>query len=314
MKTKITELLGIKYPIIQGGMAWTSDANLAAAVSNAGGAGIIATGGRTTEWTKAEIQKCKSLTDKPFGVNLMLMAPNVNEIIEVVCEEKVAFVTLGAGNPVPHIEKLHSAGIKVIPVVPSVKLAKRVEAAGVDAMVIEGMEGGGHIGQQTTMALMTNVLPLVKNVPVLVAGGISDGRGIAAALLMGADGVQMGSRFILTTECPTHPRAKQAIIDATDTDSAVTGFSRNNAVRCLKNEFTKAYLEKECAGAPQQELNDFATGTNRMGAVDGDIEHGAVLVGQSLNVLNEILPCKEVMEKLVAEARATLANAKNIEL
>ena len=160
MKTKITELLGIKYPVIQGGMAWTSDANLAAAVSNAGGAGIIATGGRTTEWTKAEIQKCKTLTDKPFGVNLMLMAPNVNEIIEVVCEEKVAFVTLGAGNPVPHIEKLHSAGIKVIPVVPNVKLAKRVEAAGVDAMVIEGMEGGGHIGQQTTMALMTNVLPL----------------------------------------------------------------------------------------------------------------------------------------------------------
>ena len=184
MKTKITELLGIKYPVIQGGMAWTSDANLAAAVSNAGGAGIIATGGRTTEWTKAEIQKCKTLTDKPFGVNLMLMAPNVNEIIEVVCEEKVAFVTLGAGNPVPHIEKLHSAGIKVIPVVPNVKLAKRVEAAGVDAMVIEGMEGGGHIGQQTTMALMTNVLPLVKNVPVLVAGGIADGRGIAAALLM----------------------------------------------------------------------------------------------------------------------------------
>ena len=173
MKTKITELLGIKYPVIQGGMAWTSDANLAAAVSNAGGAGIIATGGRTTEWTKAEIQKCKTLTDKPFGVNLMLMAPNVNEIIEVVCEERVAFVTLGAGNPVPHIEKLHSAGIKVIPVVPNVKLAKRVEAAGVDAMVIEGMEGGGHIGQQTTMALMTNVLPLIKNVPVLVAGGIA---------------------------------------------------------------------------------------------------------------------------------------------
>ena len=338
MKTKITELLGIKYPVIQGGMAWTSDANLAAAVSNAGGAGIIATGGRTTEWTKAEIQKCKTLTDKPFGVNLMLMAPNVNEIIEVVCEERVAFVTLGAGNPVPHIEKLHSAGIKVIPVVPNVKLAKRVEAAGVDAMVIEGMEGGGHIGQQTTMALMTNVLPLVKNVPVLVAGGIADGRGIAAALLMGADGVQMGSRFILTTECPTHPRAKQAIIDATDTDSAVTGFSRthprakqaiidatdtdsavtgfsrNNAVRCLKNEFTKEYLAKEVAGAPQQELNDFATGTNRMGAVDGDIEHGAVLVGQSLNALNEILPCKEVMEKLIAEARETLANAKNIEL
>ena len=314
MKTKITELLGIKYPIIQGGMAWTSDANLAAAVSNAGGAGIIATGGRTVEWTRDEIRKAKDLTAKPFGVNIMLMAPNIAEIIDVVCEEKVAFVTLGAGNPVPHIEKFHAAEIKVIPVVPSVKLAKRVEEAGVDAMVIEGMEGGGHIGQQTTMALMTNVLPLIKKVPVLVAGGISDGRGIAAALMMGADGVQMGSRFILTDECPTHPKAKEAIIKATDTDSAVTGFSRNNAVRCLKNEFTKEYLEKECSGAPQQELNDFATGTNRLGAVGGDIVHGAVLVGQSLNVLNDILPCAEVMERLIAEARDTLANAKNIVL
>ena len=213
-----------------------------------------------------------------------------------------------AGNPQAPVE------IKVIPVVPSVKLAKRVEEAGVDAMVIEGMEGGGHIGQQTTMALMTNVLPLIKKVPVLVAGGISDGRGIAAALMMGADGVQMGSRFILTDECPTHPKAKEAIIKATDTDSAVTGFSRNNAVRCLKNEFTKEYLEKECSGAPQQELNDFATGTNRLGAVEGDINHGAVLVGQSLNVLNDILPCAEVMERLIAEARDTLANAKNIVL
>ena len=314
MKTKITELLGIKYPIIQGAMAWTSDANLAAAVSNAGGAGIIATGGRSADWTRSEIRKAKSLTDKPFGANIMLMAPNVDEMIEVVCEEKVVFVTLGAGNPIPHIARFHAAGIKVIPVVPSVKLAQRVEAAGVDAMVIEGMEGGGHIGQQTTMALMTNVLPLVAKVPVLVAGGISDGRALAAALLMGADGVQMGSRFILTDECPTHPRTKEAIIKATDTDSAVTGFSRNNAVRCLKNEFTKAYLAKECSGAPQQELDDLATGTNRMGAVDGDIVHGAVLVGQSLNVLNDILPCAEIMEKLIAEARMTLANAKNIML
>ena len=182
-------------------------------------------------------------------------------------------------------------------------------------MVIEGMEGGGHIGQQTTMALMTNVLPLIKKVPVLVAGGISEWTWNCGSAYDGADGVQMGSRFILTDECPTHPKAKEAIIKATDTDSAVTGFSRNNAVRCLKNEFTKEYLEKECSGAPQQELNDFATGTNRLGAVEeGDIVHGAVLVGQSLNVLNDILPCAEVMERLIAEARDTLANAKNIVL
>lgn len=312
METRITQLLGIKYPIIQGGMAWTSDAVLAAAVSNAGGAGIIGSGGRTTEWTRDEIKKAKSLTDKPFGVNVMLMAPNVAEIIDMLCEEKVAFVTLGAGNPVPHIEKFHSAGIKVIPVVPNVKLAKRIEAAGADAMVIEGMEAGGHIGQQTTMALMENVLPQIKAIPVLVAGGISDGRAIAAALLMGADGVQMGSRFLLTEECPAHPAAKEAILNATDTDSAVTGFSRGHGVRCLKNEFTKIFSEKETSGAPQEELNALGTGTNKKGILEGDIVNGTVMVGQSLNVLNDILSCKDVMERLIAEAKAAIEHVKTI--
>lgn len=312
METKLTKLLGIKYPIIQGGMAWTSDAVLAAAVSNAGGAGIIGSGGRTTEWTRDEIRKAKSLTDKPFGVNVMLMAPNIAEIIDMLCEEKVAFVTLGAGNPVPHIEKFHNAGIKVIPVVPNVKLAKRIEAAGADAMVIEGMEAGGHIGQQTTMALMENVLPQIKNIPVLVAGGISDGRALAAALLMGAEGVQIGSRFLLTTECPAHPAAKQAIIDATDTDSAVTGFSRGHGVRCLKNAFTQKFSEKEISGAPQEELNAMGTGTNKRGIMEGDIVNGTVMVGQSLNVLNDILPCKEVIERMMAEAQAAIEHIKSI--
>lgn len=312
METKLTKLLGIKYPIIQGGMAWTSDAVLAAAVSNAGGAGIIGSGGRTTEWTQDEIRKAKSLTDKPFGVNVMLMAPNIAEIIDMLCEEKVAFVTLGAGNPVPHIEKFHNAGIKVIPVVPNVKLAKRIEAAGADAMVIEGMEAGGHIGQQTTMALMENVLPQIKNIPVLVAGGISDGRALAAALLMGAEGVQIGSRFLLTTECPAHPAAKQAIIDATDTDSAVTGFSRGHGVRCLKNAFTQKFSEKEISGAPQEELNAMGTGTNKRGIMEGDIVNGTVMVGQSLNVLNDILPCKEVIERMMAEAQAAVEHIKSI--
>ena len=312
METKLTKLLGIKYPIIQGGMAWTSDAVLAAAVSNAGGAGIIGSGGRTTEWTRDEIRKAKSLTDKPFGVNVMLMAPNIAEIIDMLCEEKVAFVTLGAGNPVPHIEKFHNAGIKVIPVVPNVKLAKRIEAAGADAMAIEGMEAGGHIGQQTTMALMENVLPQIKNIPVLVAGGISDGRALAAALLMGAEGVQIGSRFLLTTECPAHPAAKQAIIDATDTDSAVTGFSRGHGVRCLKNAFTQKFSEKEISGAPQEELNAMGTGTNKRGIMEGDIVNGTVMVGQSLNVLNDILPCKEVIERMMAEAQAAVEHIKSI--
>ena len=314
MRTRLTALLGIKYPIIQGAMAWTSDANLAAAVSNGGGAGIIAAGGRTSEWVRDEIRKAKALTDKPFGVNVMLMAPNASEIVDIVCEEKVAFVTLGAGNPVPHIPSLKAAGVKVIPVVPNVKLADRIEKAGADEIIIEGMEGGGHIGTQTTMALMSNVLAVPHSIPVIVAGGISDGRAIAAALLMGADGVQIGSRFILTTECPTHPAAKEAILKATDTDSAVTGFSRGSAVRCLKNEFTDEFLSLERSGAPQAELDKLATGTNRMGAVEGDVKRGAILVGQSLNVLKDILPCKEVIERLISEAKTTLAKAKDIEL
>lgn len=310
MKTKLTELLGIKYPVIQGGMAWTSDANLAAAVSNAGGAGIIGSGGRTVEWTRDEVRKAKSLTDKPFGVNVMLMAPNIAEIIEMLCEEKVAFVTLGAGNPVPHIATFHAAGIKVIPVVPSVKLAKRIEAAGADAMVVEGMEAGGHIGKQTTMALMENVLPAVQSIPVLVAGGISDGRALAAALLMGAEGVQMGSRFLLTTECPAHPAAKEAIVKATDTDSVATGYSRNLGVRCLANAFTDAYTAKEIAGASKEELMQMGTGTNRKGILEGDTVNGTVMCGQSLNVLNDILPCKDVMERIIAEAKAAIARVQ----
>ncbi|WP_293736531.1 nitronate monooxygenase [uncultured Phascolarctobacterium sp.] len=310
MKTKLTELLGIKYPVIQGGMAWTSDANLAAAVSNAGGAGIIGSGGRTVEWTRDEVRKAKGLTDKPFGVNVMLMAPNIAEIIEMLCEEKVAFVTLGAGNPVPHIATFHAAGIKVIPVVPSVKLAKRIEAAGADAMVVEGMEAGGHIGKQTTMALMENVLPAVQSIPVLVAGGISDGRALAAALLMGAEGVQMGSRFLLTTECPAHPAAKEAIVKATDTDSVATGYSRNLGVRCLANAFTDAYTAKEIAGAPKEELMQMGTGTNRKGILEGDTVNGTVMCGQSLNVLNDVLPCKDVMERIIAEAKAAIARVQ----
>ena len=310
MKTKLTELLGIKYPVIQGGMAWTSDANLAAAVSNAGGAGIIGSGGRTVEWTRDEVRKAKSLTDKPFGVNVMLMAPNIAASLEMRCEARVAFVTLGAGNPVPHIATFHAAGIKVIPVVPSVKLAKRIEAAGADAMVVEGMEAGGHIGKQTTMALMENVLPAVQSIPVLVAGGISDGRALAAALLMGAEGVQMGSRFLLTTECPAHPAAKEAIVKATDTDSVATGYSRNLGVRCLANAFTDAYTAKEIAGAPKEELMQMGTGTNRKGILEGDTVNGTVMCGQSLNVLNDVLPCKDVMERIIAEAKAAIARVQ----
>ena len=311
MKTRITELLGIKVPILQGAMAWVSEANLTAAVSNAGGAGVIATGGRMTEWVRDEIRKTKTLTDKPFGVNVMLMAPNRDDIVKVICEEKVAFVTLGAGNPVVYFDALHQAGIKAIPVVPSLKLAKRVEAAGADAIIIEGMEAGGHIGSLTTMALLTNVIPEV-NLPVIAAGGIVDGRGMAAALLMGADGVQMGSRFLLTSECGLHPNAKQRIIAATDTDSIATGVSRGHAVRGLKNSFTDKFLALEVQGAPQAELDSLATGTNRLAAVDGDVENGLVQVGQSLNPLNEIKPVQAVIDEIMDETRQKLQNAAKL--
>lgn len=272
MAKSITEVLGIKYPIIQGGMAWISDAKLAAAVSNAGGAGIISCGGRTTEYVREEIRKAKQLTDKPFGVNVMLMAPNKDEIVDVICEEKPAFVTLGAGNPVPYFAKLKEAGIKVIPVIPNVKLAKRVAAAGADAMVAEGMEAGGHIGVLTTMALMTQVIPEIKDIPVVMAGGFGDGRGLAAAMLMGAGGVQMGTRFLVAEECSVHENMKQKLIEAVDTDTIVTGLTLGGAVRGIKNKFSTEFVQKENEGkTSKEELIRMATGTNKLAAVEGDV-------------------------------------------
>lgn len=311
MNTKLTQLLGITHPILQGAMAWISERRLTAAVSNAGGAGIIATGGRSLEWICEEIRQTKKLTDKPFGINIAMMDPKRDEIINLVCQEKVAFVTIGAGNPVPFIEQIHQAGIKVIPVVPNVKLAKRVETAGADAIVIEGMEAGGHIGNLTTMALLTNIIPEVK-LPVIAAGGIVDGRGIAAALLMGASGVQMGSRFLLTDECTLHPRTKERIIAASDTDSVVTGYLSGHGVRGIKNQFTNRYIELERIGTPQEDLDKMVGGTSRMSAIDGDIENGSVQVGQSLTHLNKIQPVAEVIQELMAEAIDVLTSAPNL--
>lgn len=305
---QISSLLGIKYPLIQGGMAWASDAKLAAAVSNAGGAGIIGAGGRDAQWLANEIRLTRQLTDKPFGVNIALLVPNHQELMAVVYEEKPNFVTIGAGNPIPFIDKLHSQGIKILPVVPSVKLAQRVEAAGADGIIVEGMEAGGHIGQLTTMALLSNVIPLVK-IPVVAAGGIADGRGVAAALLMGAAGVQMGSRFIMTREAPTHVNAKQAILQATDTDSVVTAYGTADATRGLKNEFTQKFFELIKNGAEAQQIKRLVTGTNRLAAQDGDIINGYVQVGQSLNLLCDIPTCQQVIDRIVQEANAVLQGA-----
>lgn len=314
MKNRLCEVLGVRYPIIQGGMAWSTDATLAAAVSNGGAAGIIGTGGRPTEWVEEEIKKAKTLTDRPFGINLMLMAPNVEEIAELALREKVAFVTTGAGSPLPWIERMHQGGVKVIPVVPNVKLAKRIASSGADALIIEGMEAGGHIGTMTTMALLSNVLREAYPIPVLAAGGISDGRAMAAALLMGADGVQMGTRFLLTTECPVHEKTKEMILNATDTDCVVTGYSRNMGVRCLANDFTRRYLEAEISGVPKETLMAMGTGTSRKGMQEGDIVNGSIMAGESLNVLTDILPCKEVIERIVREANAALAKAESLML
>ncbi len=314
MATRLTELLGIRYPIIQGGMAWISDAGLAAAVSNAGGAGIISTGGRTTKYTEQEIRRCRTLTDKPFGVNVMLMAPNKEEIVEVICREKPAFVTLGAGNPVPYFDKLHEAGVKVIPVVPNLRLAKRVEAKGADAIVVEGMEAGGHIGTLCTLPLMTQVIPEV-HIPVIMAGGFADGRGLAAALLMGAAGVQMGTRFLVAEECPAHPNMKQKLLEATDTDSIVTGLTIGGAVRGLRNPFAEHFVELELAGQTDKEtLLKMATGTNRLAAVDGDVEHGMMQAGQSLTPLTAIEPAAVIIERIIQEARETLDKAATIKI
>lgn len=315
MAKSITEVLGIKYPIIQGGMAWISDAKLAAAVSNAGGAGIISCGGRTTEYVREEIRKAKQLTDKPFGVNVMLMAPNKDEIVDVICEEKPAFVTLGAGNPVPYFAKLKEAGIKVIPVIPNVKLAKRVAVAGADAMVAEGMEAGGHIGVLTTMALMTQVIPEIKDIPVVMAGGFGDGRGLAAAMLMGAGGVQMGTRFLVAEECSVHENMKQKLIEAVDTDTIVTGLTLGGAVRGIKNKFSTEFVQKENEGkTSKEELIRMATGTNKLAAVEGDVVNGMMQAGQSLTVLQKVEPVATIIENIMKQARETLSAAATIKL
>lgn len=306
-KTKLTELLGIDYPIIQGAMAYLSESALVSAVCAAGGTGVIATGGSDVDYVRDEIRKTKdAIGKKPFGVNLMLQAPNKDDIAQLVIDEKVAFVTIGAGNPVPYLEPLGSHGIKCIPVVPSVKLAKRVQDKGADAIVIEGMEAGGHDGKLTLMALMENVIPNIE-IPVVAAGGIADGRGIAAALMMGASGVQIGSRFLVSEECILHPAAKAAILAATDTDSTVTGFTRTDSVRGIKSKWSESFLAREYAGAPDEELAELSRGSYYRGAIKGDIENGYILVGMSLDRLSRIQPVAEIMEELVSETESRLA-------
>lgn len=279
MKTRITELLGIQYPIIQGGMAWVAEYHLAAAVSEAGGIGLIGAGGAPASFVREQIRKTKELTQKPFGVNIMLMNPEADEIAKVVVEEGVKVVTTGAGNPGKYMAAWKDAGVKVIPVVASVAMAKMMERAGADAVVAEGTESGGHIGSATTMTLVPQVVDAVK-IPVIAAGGIADGRGFAAAVMLGAEAVQLGTRFIVAKESIVHENYKQKIIAARDIDSEVTGMSHGHPVRQLRNSMTREYLKLEKAGAPFEELEQLTLGALRKAVVEGDTVNGTLMAGQ----------------------------------
>lgn len=305
MKTEITKLLGIEYPIVQGGMAWVAEYHLASAVSNAGGLGLIGAANAPADWVRDQVRKMKELTDKPFGVNIMLMSPYAEEVAKVMVEEKVPVVTTGAGNPEKYLSMWKDAGIRVIPVVASVAMAKRMERAGADAVVAEGCEAGGHIGETTTMVLVPQIADAVQ-IPVIAAGGIADGRGMAAAFMLGAKGVQMGTHFVVTKECQVHQNYKDRILKAKDIDTRVTGRSTGHPVRALRNEMTRKYLEMEGNGASLEELELLAVGGLRKAVVDGDVKGGSLMAGQIAGLVKESMSCKELIEKVVSEAEALL--------
>ncbi len=305
MKTKITELLGIEYPIIQGGMAWVAEYHLAAAVSEAGGLGIIGAGGAPASFVREQIQKVKEITKKPFGVNIMLMNPEADQIAQVVVEEGVKVVTTGAGNPGKYMAMWKEAGIKVIPVVASVALAKMMERAGADAVVAEGMESGGHIGEATTMALVPQVADAVT-VPVIAAGGIADGRGFAAAMMLGAQAVQMGTRFVVASESIVHENYKQKVIAAKDIDTAVTGRSTVHPIRCIRNKTTREYLKLEKEGATLEELEKLTLGGLRRAVLEGDVVEGSVMAGQIAGLVKKEQTCAEIIQEIMTQGEKLL--------
>lgn len=309
MKTRITELLGIEYPIIQGGMAWVAEYHLASAVSEAGGLGLIGGANAPGDVVRDYIRKTKERTSKPFGVNVMLMSPYADDVAKVVVEEGVKVVTTGAGNPGKYMDMWKSAGIKVIPVVASVALAKMMEKAGADAVVAEGTESGGHIGEATTMTLVPQVVDAVK-IPVIAAGGIADGRGMAAAFMLGAEAVQVGTRFVVAKESIVHENYKQRIIKAKDIDSTVTGRSHGHPVRCLRNQMTREYVKLEQEGKSFEELEYLTLGALRKAVVDGDVTHGTVMAGQIAGMINKEQTCKEIIDEMMAQAEAFLKGAR----
>ena len=301
MKTRITELLGIQYPIIQGGMAWVAEHNLAAAVSEAGGLGLIGAANAPAEVVREEIRKAKELTKKPFGVNIMLMSPYADDVAKVVVEEGVKVVTTGAGNPGKYMSMWKEAGIVVIPVVASVALAKLMERCGADAVVAEGTESGGHIGEATTMTLVPQVADAVS-IPVIAAGGIGDGRGIAAAFMLGAEAVQMGTRFVVAKESIVHDNYKQRVLKAKDIDSEVTGRSHGHPVRCLRNQMTREYTRLEAEGKSFEELEYLTLGALRKAVMEGDVKNGTVMAGQIAGMVKKEQTCKEMIEEMMEQA------------
>ena len=305
MQTEVTRLLGIEYPIIQGGMAWVAEHHLAAAVSNAGGLGLIGAASAPADWVREQVRKAKELTDKPFGVNIMLMSPYADEVAEVIVEEGVKVVTTGAGNPEKYMKMWKEAGVKVIPVVASVALAKRMERSGADALVAEGCEAGGHIGESTTMVLVPQVADAVS-IPVIAAGGIADGRGIAAAFMLGAEAVQMGTRFLVAKECIVHQNYKDRVLKAKDIDSAVTGRSHGHPVRCLRNQMTREYVKLENEGKSFEELEYLTLGKLREAVQEGDVITGTVMAGQIAGMVSKEQTCKEMIEEMMEQANRLL--------
>ncbi|NLK98182.1 MAG: enoyl-[acyl-carrier-protein] reductase FabK [Epulopiscium sp.] len=303
--------IGVKYPIIQGGMAWIADHGLAAAVSNAGGLGIIAAANAPVSYVRDEIRKTKELTDKPFGVNIMLLSDNAEEVAHLVCEEGVKVVTTGAGNPGKYMDMWKANGIKVIPVIPSVALAKRMERCGADAVIAEGCESGGHVGELTTMALLPQVVDAVS-IPVIGAGGIGDGRGIAAALMLGAVGVQVGTRFLVAKECTVHPSYKERVLKASDIDTVVTGRPTGHPVRILRNQLSRELLKLEKIAAPLEQYEELGKGALPRAAKEGDIDRGSVMAGQIAGMITKEQTCAEMIEEMFKEAKEIIRNRQDI--
>ncbi len=301
METRVSRLLGTTYPVIQGGMAWVAEYHLAAAVSNAGGLGIIGAASAPPEVVREQIRQAKKLTDRPFGVNVMLLNPNAAEVAKIVIEEGVKVVTTGAGNPAKFMDDWKAAGVVVIPVVASVAMAKLMERGGADAVVAEGMESGGHIGAQTTMTLVPQVVDAV-NIPVIAAGGIADGRGVAAAMMLGAEGVQLGTRFVTAKESIAHENYKERIIKAKDIDSEVTGMSTGHPIRVLRNQMSREYLRMEKEGASFEKLEQLTLGSLRKAVMDGDVKNGSLMAGQCAGLVKKEQSCKEIVEELMTEA------------